>query len=231
MNEVLSAYHRLLDIASRGETYSVDRVLNPPYPGDAQADTVFGTGFDIDHTMTVSDIVDGKTVEATAKLRVIKTAANELYLRTWLIWTPSDGHEHKSYASYEFGCEAAEQLAVHQPSTTDEQTEDDLLTMSLSEVMESVLSLAFTCLDEVAPYKAHWQQFVPGEDLDLDNEDDYDFAERHYNYHEKVIVGLNGTESPATCMLSSMELGEVGPQEIVVLAGYVADRLDVSALV
>lgn len=222
-NDVMDAYSQLVNTAGLGNQFRYDQVLFPPYPGENQGDAIYGTGFDFDFEISVPDIVDGETVQAAVKLRVIKTADGDLYLRNWLIWTPSDGYEHKSFASYTISPEAAEQLAASTPSAESSMTEEEFNLLPPGEQLQAAFSMIFESMDDSEPYKANWIQTIP----DLD---DLQAATAHDCYHGNVIIGLGGTDNAPTCMLSDMDLGEVGPGEIIAIAYWVAENLDAGLL-
>ena len=180
----------------------------------------FGNGYDFEAKLAVPDIVRdaGRTVEAVAKLRVIATVDGELFLRTWLIWTPTDGKERKSYACYQITREAAEQLAQ---SASEDHVEPafDPSGLEDTEIIQQSIELLFDAVGEAAAYKANWSQVYEGSD-GVEGVSEA-IAELNAKYQERVITELAEAGTAVTCMLSFDDFGAVEADELATILEWV----------
>ena len=181
---------------------------------------IFGNGYDFEAKLAVPDIVrdKGRTVEAVARLRVIATVDGELFLRTWLIWTPTDGKERKSYACYQITREAAERLA-QSASEDHEEPVFDPTGLEDTEVFQRSIELLFDAVGDAAAYKANWSQTYEGSDGAEGVSEA--IAELNAIYQEQVITELAEAGTAVTCMLSFDGFGAVEADELATILEWV----------
>lgn len=205
---IVDNYDKLVAIAKSGRQYRSDEVWTEP---SDQLAEMYGAGFDFLEQIPVPDIVDGRTVTATAALRIIASYGGTLLLRSRLTWTPSDGHAHQSYAHYMVTRAAAKELAKKAHSS-DGKADAEMSEEEAWNVLFEAFNTADTC-------SAEWVQTYPQFDVDSA------VAERHAEYHKRVIVTLAEAGTAMTCMLSYMDIGEVRPEEITQIYEWVKSQL------
>lgn len=239
---VLDIYNQLVEIASKGGPFRWDQVYHVQENTDpAQAASVLGNGYDFSRTIQVPDVnaaESGATVKATIEFRIIakddQRGTKSLFLRTWLIWTPTGATEqYKSYASYDITPAAAIKLAesVGQPQPGEdiqipEGDPQDMSEEQIAELVEDVAEALFGYMSNASTYGAQWAQTPSDEDLmsayDLGSMSPEEI-EGITAYQEKVIVAVQ-LANPVLCMLSYDSMGVVEPGELTTLHDWLLEQ-------
>lgn len=238
MNEVITAYNSLLDLAATGRKFRYDEVWKPTSAryDDSKSSQVAGQGFDFERDVDVADVVADKSVLARAKLRVLKMTKDDgqptLFLRTWFLWITSAGDEHKSYACYEIDPVAAKQLAKSVPYLDDLSDLQDMADDAepSPEYVQRALGALFETIDRAAAYNAHWRQTCPDKDFGL-GEGAMPMATsgEDMDYHSVVIDRAQDANPELLCMLSGDDFGEVGVGELPDLQRWIMQQPEVAA--
>jgi hypothetical protein len=241
---VHDAYQNLLDIASRGREFVDGEVFTPIVADDdPRMSEVIGNGFDFVRTVLVDDVDEtNEQIEGTFALRVLRLTRNEettLFLRSRVTWRTSAGAMHESFAKYDLTASAVDELANMETASDSNADEIDFDSMSEEEVMQAVVPMLMDVFSDEHRMRSYWCQTFPGSEGELFpadmSEEEYSkirgSVDAAFKYQERAITRLQEREYQLACMLSWMDMGTVGSEELISLLAWVSEQPEVSAVV
>ncbi len=234
---VMDAFNDIYAFGSTCNSYYHETHRTP----DGSEHCFDGPGDDFYESRQVPDIIAGRTVPAETMLRVVAAEDGSLYLRQQLMWTPSSGYGHESYASYLITPAATERLAAtdveslefNPPSIFDSQGN-----LEMTAAFEAGHSYRDMLRREAAMYHAAWRQVLPERNLQPYLEFNHNLSAEFDNrvtitdilcevYHQWAVEQLITTGAATTCMLSNSsgeDASVVHPQQLLTMAEWVRAR-------